>query len=83
MILAIERFRNTDNHSIEDLFYGVQRELVNEMMDCAIILILDIVLQSVKQYFHASDEQINELVCTIIDNLPAYWQSRFHKPGAA
>jgi hypothetical protein len=41
-------------------------------MDCAVILILDIMLQSVKQYLHASAEQINELVCTFIDNLPAH-----------
>ena len=83
MILAVERFRNTDNRSIVELFYQVQREIVNEMMDAAIILILDIMLKSVKQYFGASEDQINELVSTFIDNLPAHWQARFSKPNAA
>lgn len=83
MILATERFQNTDNRSLEDLFYGVQREVINEMMDCAIILVLDIMLESVKQYFHASDKQIDELVITFINNLPAHWQSRFNKPESA
>lgn len=83
MILAIERFYNTDNRSIEDLFYGVQREIVNEMMDCAIILILDVMLQSVKEYFNASEEQINGLVCTFIGKLPEQWKERFHMPEAA
>ena len=30
MILAIERFRNTDNRTIEELFYAVQREIIND-----------------------------------------------------
>ncbi|MDE7274733.1 MAG: transposase, partial [Lachnospiraceae bacterium] len=77
MILAVERFENMDNRSLEELFYGVQRDIINEMMDCAVILILDIMLQSVKQYFGASDEQINGLVCTFIENLPAPWRERF------
>lgn len=80
MILALERFRNTDNRSIEELFYGVQRDIINEMMDCAIILIIDALLDSVRQYFGASEEQINELVCTFIGNLPKAWQERFSMP---
>lgn len=83
MILAIERFRNTDNRSLEELFYGIHREIVNEMMDCAIVLILDVMLQSVRQYFNASEDQINGLVCTFISNLPAQWQERFSMPKSA
>ena len=83
MILAVERFNNTDTRSIEELFYAVQREIMNEMMDCTIILVLDTLLESVKQYFDASDKQINELVCLFIDNLPTAWKERFSKPAAA
>ena len=83
MILAIERFQNTDNRSLEELFYEVQRDIINEMMDCAIILILDIMLQSVKQHFKASDEQTNGLLCTFIGNLPTPWRERFTMPTAA
>ena len=83
MILAVERFRNTDNRSLEDLFYGVQREIINEMMECAIVLILDIMLQSVQQYFRATDEQIKELVVTFIGDLPDQWRDRFRMPEAS
>lgn len=82
MILAVERFQNTDNRSLEELFYAVQRDIINEMMDCAIILILDNMLQSVKQNFRASDEPINGLLCTFIGNLPP-WRERFLIPNAA
>lgn len=83
MILAIERFRNTDNRSLEELFYGIQREIINEMMDCAIVLILDVMLQSVRECFNATEEQINGLVCTFINNLPSQWRERFSVPDVA
>lgn len=68
MILAVERFQNTDNKSLEELFYGIQRDIINERIDYEIILILDIMLQSVKQYFDALDKQINGLVLYIYRN---------------
>ena len=83
MILTVERFKNTDDRSLEELFYAVQREIINEMMDCAIILVLDVLLSSVKQYFKASETQINELVCVFISNLPTAWRERFQLPARA
>lgn len=83
MILAVERFNNTDSRSIEELFYGIQREVINDMIDCAIILVLDAMLASVKQYFNATDTQISEMVCVFINNLPDAWKNRFQMPEAA
>ena len=83
MMLAVERFNNTDNRTIEDFFYGMQREVFNEMMDCAITLILDIMLESVRRTFDASDEQMDALVSNFISNLPAEWKVRFKTPDAA
>ena len=83
MILAVERFNNTDNRTIEELFYGVQRAIINDMMDCAIIIILDVMLESVRQYFDATEEQINGLVTTFIESLPTPWRQRFTLPAAA
>lgn len=83
MVLAMERFRNTDSRSLAELFYGIRREIINEMVDCAVILVLDAMLQSVRQYFNASEEQINGLVCTFVSNLPSPWRERFRMPEAA
>lgn len=55
MILAVERFRNSDNRSIEDLFYGIQREIVNELVDCAIVLMIDTLLDSIRECYNASE----------------------------
>lgn len=83
MILATERFKNSDNRSIEELFYGVQREIVNKFMDCAIVLMIDTLLDSVREYYHAPETQIAELVCLFISKLPENWKSRFQIPGIA
>lgn len=83
MILAVERFQNTDNRSLEELFYGIQRDIIDSMMDCAVILIIDILLDSIRQYFGATEKQIDELVCVFIDNLPAGWKERFQRPNVA
>ena len=83
MILVIERFNNTDSRSIEEIFYGIQREVVNDLIDCAIVLVLDAMLASVKQYFNATDTQITEMVCGFISNLPNAWKNRFQMPKVA
>ncbi len=83
MILSEIRFRNSDSRSIEDLFYGVQREIVNELADCAIVLMIDALLDSVREYYHASGAQITELVCIFISKLPENWKNRFQMPKVA
>ena len=84
MMLAVERFNNTDNRTIEEFFYGMQREILNEMMDCAITLILvDIMLESARRTFGASDEQMDALVSNFISNLPTEWKAKFRMPDAA
>ena len=83
MILAEERFKNSDNRSIEELFYGVQREIVNELMDCAIVLMIDTLLDSIREYYQASETQIEELVNLFISKLPENWKNRFQIPESA
>ncbi len=63
--------------------YGVQREIVNELIDCAIVLMMDILLDSVREYYHTSEAQVAELVCLFISKLPENWKIRFQLPEAA
>ena len=83
MVLALERFWNTDNRTIEDLFYQVQREVVSQMIETAIIIVLDAMLESVRKFFGASEDQINQLVHNFIDELPMIWKARFKDTLAA
>ena len=46
------------------------------MMDCAVILIIDTLLESIRVCFGATEDQINELVCVFFSKLPL-------RPGGA
>ena len=81
MILAVERFNNTDNRSIMDLFYQIKREIICDIMDKAIIIIVDALLNSVRKLFNATDKKMKELVCLFIEGLPRDWQQRFMLPA--
>lgn len=83
MILALFRFENTDNRGIQEIMYGIQREIVNEMMDCAITLIIDTLLDSIRTYYGATESQINDLIVVFISKLPQEWRCRFSLPQNA
>ena len=83
MMLAIERFNNTDDRTIEEFFYNLKREVFNEMLDFALTLILDIMLESVRKTFNASDDQLDALILNFVSSLPDQWKVKFSLPNAA
>ncbi len=83
MILELARFQHGDNRTIEDLFYQVQREVVNSMMDTAIVIIVDALLNAVRKCFNVTEEQMNHLLVEFIDELPESWKARFRLPASA
>ena len=83
MVLAEERFYNTDNRTLEEIFYGVQREVISQMIDTAIVILLDAMLDSVRKFFNATEEQIRSLVHNFISELPEIWKKRFEDPVLA
>lgn len=58
-------------------------EIVNEFMDCAIVLMVDTLPDSIREYYNASEVQIAELVCLFISKLPENWKNRFQVPKVA
>ena len=83
MILEHARFQNSDNRTIEDLFYQVQREVVNSIMDTAIVIIVDALLNAVRKCFNVTEEQMDQLLIEFVNELPALWKSRFQLPASA
>ena len=66
--------------NIEEIMYGVQREIINQMLDCSIILIIDTLLDSIREYLGLSEDRIKELVSVFISKLPEVWRKRFTAP---
>ena len=53
------------------------------MANVAIVTLLDILIDSVRDFFYATEEQINAMICTFVDRLPDAWKCRFQRPDAA
>jgi hypothetical protein len=83
MILERARFQNSDNRTIEDLFYQMQREVVNSIMDTAIVIIVDALLNAVRKCFNVTEEQMDQLLIEFVNELSAPWKSRFRLPASA
>ena len=83
MILAVERFKNSDDRSIEELFYGIQREINSIQMEFVINLIFETLIESIREVFNASEKQIDLLLGDFVSRLPSEWQHCFKLPEAA
>lgn len=83
MILVMARFINSDTRSIEEIFYQVEREVINKMMNTSIVYLLDALLDAVRNYFNPTEQQINEMLCDFIEKLPETWKCKFKHPVLA
>lgn len=77
MILAVARFYNTADWTIEDVFFGLQQDLIREKVDREVVLLIDALLDSVREYFGATEKQMHDLLRSFINKLPMHWQQRF------
>ena len=80
MILAMAMFKNSDSRTAYEIFCRAQREVINEMINSSVRLILDILFETVREFFKATDKQMNEFICLFIDKLPDFWKNKFVKP---
>ena len=82
MLLAVTRFVNTDEHRIDVLMYGIQREVINKMVECSVILTIDTLIYSIRECLESTEDQINEPVSVLINKHPEAWRCRFTYPQA-
>ena len=81
--MVLTSFNNTDDRTIEEFFYDLKREVFNEMLDYALTLSLDIMLESIRKTFNASDDQMDTLILDFVSSLPDQWRAKFSLPNAA
>jgi hypothetical protein len=76
MIIALDRYYNTDLGSIEDLIYIAQRDVINDMLTQSIVLIINLLLESVQECLGISETQICQMLDVFMDKLPAEWKGK-------
>ncbi len=83
MLLSLQKRRNEDDRTIGDLFLLMVDELANTTFAHAMRLIVDIMLQTVREHFGLSEEQLVSFTQRFYDSLPASYQHFLQHPLAA
>lgn len=74
MMLSMFQRENTDERSLGELFYFYVEEVAEITFDHSMQLIVIAMLQTVKEFFSLSEEQMGNFVQQFINNLPKYMQ---------
>lgn len=70
MLLALEQRKSTDARSFGELFMLVADELADISFSQSMQLIVAAMLDSIREVFHATDEQIEKLTEAFLSRLP-------------
>ena len=83
MLLSLQKRCNEDNRTIGELFLLMVDELADTTFVHAMQLIVDIMLQSIQQYFGLTDDQLIAFSRQFFDRLPTSYQHFLKAPAAA
>lgn len=78
MMLSLYQRSNTDERSLGELFWLYAAEVTELSFNQAMKLILVALLETVKEFFAVSDEQMNQFVDSFINKLPDHLQKALH-----
>ena len=74
MMLSVEQRRNTDDKTICELFFCLMDELDDITFSQSMRIIIDALMDSVMEYFHITESQLEEFTSNFIQRLPKYMQ---------
>ena len=71
-MLSVYERSNSDDRTIGELFYLFAAEVAEISFQQAISLIVSALVETVREFFHLSDEKIDEFMDMFITRLPDY-----------
>ena len=74
MMLSLYQRSNSDERSLGELFWSYAAEVAEISFNQALNLIVMALLETVKEFFAVSDEQMSLFVDSFISKLPAHLQ---------
>ena len=83
MILSVYQRANSDERSLGELFWSYVAEVSEISFDNAFYLIIHAMLETVKAFFHISDEQMVEFMEAFINRLPKHLQGALRQDSEA
>ena len=74
MMLSVAKRRDEDDKTICELFYVLLDELEDITFNESMQIILDALMETVMEYFHITEAQLEEFSSLFISHLPKYMQ---------
>lgn len=72
MILSVAERANSDERSLGELFWLIAEEVATNSFSKALQMILSVMLESVQEFFHASEEMMQAFLNVFISKLPSH-----------
>lgn len=74
MMLSVAKRRNEDDKTICELFYCLMDELDDITFSQSMQIIMEALLDTVMEFFHITEAQLEEFTSSFINHLPKYMQ---------
>jgi hypothetical protein len=83
MMLAVTQRCNTDDKTICELFFRLMDELDDITFSQSMRIIMDALMDAVMEYFHITEQQLEEFTASFVQRLPKYMQKALECSSAA
>ena len=80
MALVFDTFRREESRSIDEIFEQAKREVINHMINSALTIIIDCLIDAIMDLLHLTDEQMEQIYSNFYNRLPPSWRERFNSP---
>ena len=74
MMLSVAQRRNTDDKTLCELFFCLMDELGDITFSQSMQIIVDAIMDSVMEYFHITEQELERFTASFIQRLPKYMQ---------
>lgn len=74
MMLSVVQRRNTDDKTLCELFFCLMDELNDITFNQSMRIIIDALMDSVMEYFHITEQELETFTANFIQRLPKYMQ---------
>jgi len=74
MMLSVAQRRNEDEKTICELFFCLMDELDDITFSQSMRIIIDALMDTVMEYFHITEQQLEEFTASFVQRLPKYMQ---------
>ena len=82
MMLSVAQRENEDDRTICELCFCLLDEMEDITFSRSMCIIVDALMETVMEYFHITEAQLEEFTCSFIQHLPKYMQDALNRHEA-